>query len=150
MTTLTDPTDRAVGAPGPPTPTPSQQSFAELGVDPAIVAALEEQGIHAPFAIQAMTVADALAGRDVCGKAKTGSGKTLAFGVPLLQRTMAPPATEPGRPKALVLVPTRELAVQVQRGLRARWPRPPDCGSSPSTAVPTSSARSRSCAAAST
>ena len=60
-----------------------------------------------------MTVVDALAGRDVCGKAKTGSGKTLAFGVPLLQRTMARPATEPGRPRALVLVPTRELAVQV-------------------------------------
>ncbi|MGD0880435.1 MAG: DEAD/DEAH box helicase [Acidimicrobiales bacterium] len=108
MTTLTDPTDRAVDD-VPEVP----PSFAELGVDPAIVAALEEQGIHAPFAIQAMTVVDALAGLDVCGKAKTGSGKTLAFGVPLLQRTMAAPATEPGRPRALVLVPTRELAVQV-------------------------------------
>ena len=64
-----------------------------------------------------MTVADALAGRDVCGKAKTGSGKTLAFGVPLLQRTMAARATEPGRPRALVLVPTRELAVQVSEVL---------------------------------
>ena len=89
MTTLTDPTDRAVARPRPiRARAPEEQpSFAELGVDPAIVAALEEQGIHAPFAIQAMTVADALAGRDVCGKAKTGSGKTLAFGVPLLQRT---------------------------------------------------------------
>ncbi len=115
MTTLTDPTDRAVGATQATDPDAldEQLSFAELGVDPAIVAALEEQGIHAPFAIQAMTVVDALAGRDVCGKAKTGSGKTLAFGVPLLQRTMARPATEPGRPRALVLVPTRELAVQV-------------------------------------
>jgi len=115
MTTLTDPTDRAVDAPlaSDPDALEIQRSFAELGVDPAIVAALEEQGIHAPFAIQAMTVIDALAGRDVCGKAKTGSGKTLAFGVPLLQRTMARPATEPGRPRALVLVPTRELAVQV-------------------------------------
>jgi superfamily II DNA/RNA helicase len=117
MTTITDPSDRAlenhVGT-DPDALAPDQQkSFAELGVDPAIVAALEDQGIHAPFAIQAMTVVDALAGRDVCGKAKTGSGKTLAFGVPLLQRTMASPATEPGRPKALVLVPTRELAVQV-------------------------------------
>ncbi len=64
-----------------------------------------------------MTVADALAGRDVCGKAKTGSGKTLAFGVPLLQRTMAARSTEPGRPRALVLVPTRELAVQVSEVL---------------------------------
>jgi superfamily II DNA/RNA helicase len=115
MTTLTDPTDRAVDGtqPSDPDALEDQPSFAELGVDPAIVAALEEQGIHAPFAIQAMTVVDALAGRDVCGKAKTGSGKTLAFGVPLLQRTMARPATEPGRPRALVLVPTRELAVQV-------------------------------------
>ncbi len=106
MTTLADPTDRDL--------TPSDQaSFADLGVDPDIVEALEAEGIIRPFAIQAMTVADALAGRDVCGKAKTGSGKTLAFGVPLLQRTMDAPATEPGRPKALVLVPTRELAVQV-------------------------------------
>ena len=117
MTTLTDPSDRAVdAAPDGDAGTPTaavQPSFAELGVDPAICAALEEQGILAPFAIQAMTVVDALAGRDVCGKAKTGSGKTLAFGVPLLQRTMARPATEPGRPRALVLVPTRELAVQV-------------------------------------
>ena len=115
MTTLTDPTDRAVDGtqPSDPDALEDQPSFAELGVDPAICAALEEQGIRAPFAIQAMTVVDALAGRDVCGKAKTGSGKTLAFGVPLLQRTMARPATEPGRPRALVLVPTRELAVQV-------------------------------------
>ena len=115
MTTLTDPTDRAVDGTQATDPDAleAQPSFAELGVDPAICAALEEQGIRAPFAIQAMTVVDALAGRDVCGKAKTGSGKTLAFGVPLLQRTMARPATEPGRPRALVLVPTRELAVQV-------------------------------------
>jgi superfamily II DNA/RNA helicase len=65
-----------------------------------------------------MTVADALAGLDVCGKAKTGSGKTLAFGIPLLQRTMASPSTKPGRPRALVLVPTRELAVQVSEVLQ--------------------------------
>jgi superfamily II DNA/RNA helicase len=86
-------------------------------VDPALVKALAEQGITTAFAIQAMTVADALAGRDVCGKAKTGSGKTLAFGIPLLQRTMAARSTEPGRPRALVLVPTRELAVQVSEVL---------------------------------
>ena len=67
-----------------------------------------------------MTIADALAGRDVCGKAKTGSGKTLAFGVPLLQRAKATrdaqgpaEATRPARPLALVLLPTRELANQV-------------------------------------
>jgi superfamily II DNA/RNA helicase len=88
-------------------------TFDSLGVDPSLVKALAAQGITTAFSIQAMTVADALAGRDVCGKAKTGSGKTLAFGLPLLQRTMQIRATEPGRPRALVLVPTRELAVQV-------------------------------------
>ena len=125
MTTLADPPERGTApfpaaSPDAPAaasdqaaPEAEQPTFAELGVDPAIAGALEAQGIQRPFAIQAMTVADALAGRDVCGKAKTGSGKTLAFGVPLLQRTMAAPATEPGMPKALVLVPTRELAVQV-------------------------------------
>ena len=61
-------------------------SFAALGVAPELVSALESQGITEPFPIQALTIADALAGRDVCGKAKTGSGKTLAFGVPVLQR----------------------------------------------------------------
>ncbi|MDA8275261.1 MAG: DEAD/DEAH box helicase [Actinomycetota bacterium] len=92
-------------------------AFDTLGVDPALVKALASQGITTAFAIQAMTVADGLAGRDVCGKAKTGSGKTLAFGLPLLQRTMSAPAEEPGRPRALVLVPTRELAVQVSEVL---------------------------------
>ncbi|HEV7887470.1 MAG TPA: DEAD/DEAH box helicase [Acidimicrobiales bacterium] len=85
-------------------------TFDALGVAPALVAALAEQGIIEPFAIQGLTIADALAGHDVCGKAKTGSGKTLAFGLPLLQRTSA---GRPKRPRGLVLVPTRELAVQV-------------------------------------
>ena len=88
----------------------NQPTFEELGVAPELVAALADSGIHRPFAIQALTIADALAGRDVCGKAKTGSGKTLAFGLPLLQ--MAPLA-EPMAPTALVLVPTRELCIQV-------------------------------------
>ncbi|HUR23576.1 MAG TPA: DEAD/DEAH box helicase [Acidimicrobiales bacterium] len=85
-------------------------TFAALGVSPDLVVALAAAGIHEPFAIQALTIADALEGRDVCGKAKTGSGKTLAFGVPLLERTAK---ASPGRPHALVLVPTRELAQQV-------------------------------------
>ena len=59
-------------------------SFAALGVDPRLVDALDAAGITAPFPIQALTIPDAVAGRDVCGKAKTGSGKTLAFGLPLL------------------------------------------------------------------
>jgi superfamily II DNA/RNA helicase len=75
-----------------------------------LTAVLSEQGIVSPFPVQELTIADALAGRDVCGKAKTGSGKTLAFGLPLLMQTKR---AKPGAPVSLVLVPTRELAVQV-------------------------------------
>jgi superfamily II DNA/RNA helicase len=89
----------------------SEVTFASLGVDEALVDSLSQSGVVKPFAIQALTIADALAGRDVCGQAKTGSGKTLAFGLPILQRTA--PGSRPGYPRALVLVPTRELAVQV-------------------------------------
>jgi len=85
-------------------------AFADLGVSAALVTALAEQGIIEPFPIQALTIADGLAGRDVSGKAKTGSGKTLAFGLPLLDRIER---SEPRKPHGLVLVPTRELAVQV-------------------------------------
>jgi superfamily II DNA/RNA helicase len=96
------------------------RTFESLGVSPELNKALADEGIVSAFPIQALTVADALAGRDVCGKAKTGSGKTLAFGVPLLQRAKATQegrgpraATRPAKPLALVLLPTRELAVQV-------------------------------------
>ena len=85
-------------------------SFAELGVDPSLVASLKAAGIETPFAVQALTIPDAIAGHDVCGKAKTGSGKTLAFGLPMLMRT---PRALPRQPLSLVIVPTRELAVQV-------------------------------------
>jgi superfamily II DNA/RNA helicase len=86
-------------------------TFAALGVSAPLVEALAAQGILEPFPIQALTIADALAGRDVLGKAKTGSGKTLAFGVPLLDTIGQ---AEPRRPHGLVLVPTRELANQVK------------------------------------
>ncbi|HEX7133897.1 MAG TPA: DEAD/DEAH box helicase [Iamia sp.] len=89
-------------------------TFEQLGVDGALVKALSEKGIDQAFPIQELTISDALAGRDVCGKAKTGSGKTLAFGLPTLQRV---PEAEPRRPRALVLVPTRELATQVSEEL---------------------------------
>jgi superfamily II DNA/RNA helicase len=96
------------------------RTFDSLGVAEPLVKVLADQGISAAFPIQALTIADALAGRDVCGKAKTGSGKTLAFGLPLLQRTAERVAADgaagparPARPLALVLLPTRELAVQV-------------------------------------
>ncbi|HEY5171419.1 MAG TPA: DEAD/DEAH box helicase [Acidimicrobiia bacterium] len=85
-------------------------TFRSLGLRAEIVDALAAQGIVEPFPVQAATIEDALAGRDVCGKAKTGSGKTLAFGLPSLQTVHA---ARPGHPTALVLVPTRELAKQV-------------------------------------
>jgi superfamily II DNA/RNA helicase len=89
-------------------------TFSALGVDSNLVDALTTQGIKEPFPIQALTIPDALAGRDVCGKAKTGSGKTLAFGVPVLQRLQGVNQRRPGRPpRGLILVPTRELARQV-------------------------------------
>jgi superfamily II DNA/RNA helicase len=90
--------------------TDTPTTFDALGVAPDLVKCLAEQGISEPFPIQRLTIADAMAGRDVCGKAKTGSGKTLAFGLPLIERLE--PA-EPRAPRALVMVPTRELALQV-------------------------------------
>ncbi len=79
-----------------------------------IVNALAKNNITEPFPVQEATIADALAGRDVCGKAPTGSGKTLAFGIPLVVRVEM---AKPRRPRALVLAPTRELAAQIQKDL---------------------------------
>ena len=90
-------------------------TFADLGVPARLCARLDELGITDPFPVQAATIPDALAGRDVCGKAPTGSGKTIAFGLPLLARVGRARAR---RPRALVLVPTRELAAQVQEQLQ--------------------------------
>ena len=100
----------------------TNKTFADLGVHADLCAVLESQGITTAFPIQAMTIADALAGRDICGKAKTGSGKTLGFGLPMLQRVAASEAPVrreggPARPRGLVLLPTRELAVQVHEVL---------------------------------
>ena len=89
-------------------------TFDALGVSADLVASLATRGITAPFPVQQLTIPDGLAGRDVCGKAKTGSGKTLAFGIPLVERTGK---ATPSRPQGLVLVPTRELAVQVSEEL---------------------------------
>ncbi|MBB5847785.1 superfamily II DNA/RNA helicase [Micrococcus endophyticus] len=108
--------------------TAPEQTFADFGVHPAIVQALEARGIVHPFPIQAMTLPVALGGHDIIGQAKTGTGKTLGFGIPALQRAIGP--GEPGwdkleakgsagAPQALIVAPTRELAVQVAGDLTA-------------------------------
>ncbi|MCG8923741.1 DEAD/DEAH box helicase [Lentzea sp. CC55] len=89
-------------------------TFAELGVRDEIVKALSEAGIERTFAIQELTLPIALAGDDVIGQARTGTGKTLGFGVPLLHRVESP---GDGTPQALVVVPTRELCLQVAHDL---------------------------------
>jgi superfamily II DNA/RNA helicase len=101
----------------------TNKTFVDLGVSSELVAVLSAQGITTAFPIQAMTIADALAGRDICGKAKTGSGKTLGFGLPMLQRLAAEKTNgvsvgTAARPRGLVLLPTRELAVQVYEVLK--------------------------------
>jgi superfamily II DNA/RNA helicase len=97
-------------------------TFRELGVLPEICDALDRAGITTPFAIQEMTLSVALLGTDLIGQARTGTGKTLAFGIPVLQRSIAP--TNPayadlpqGKPQALIVAPTRELALQVSNDL---------------------------------
>lgn len=94
----------------------SDNGFAGLGVAPRLVQRLAHEGITVPFPIQAATIPDAIAGRDVLGRGRTGSGKTLGFGLPLLMR-LAGGRTESRHPRGLVLVPTRELAMQVHDAL---------------------------------
>jgi superfamily II DNA/RNA helicase len=103
----TRPADAAHGGP----------TFASLGVPAPLAAVLTAAGIDAPFPIQAAVLPDALAGADILGRGRTGSGKTLAFGIPMAAR-LAGGHTSAGRPRGLVLVPTRELASQVQDVLR--------------------------------
>ncbi|RNG16706.1 DEAD/DEAH box helicase [Streptomyces botrytidirepellens] len=95
---------------------PPAETFAELDMPPALLAALAAEGMAVPFPIQGATLPNSLAGRDVLGRGRTGSGKTLAFGLALLARTAGQRA-EPRRPLGLVLVPTRELAQQVTDAL---------------------------------
>ncbi|MDX3314510.1 DEAD/DEAH box helicase [Streptomyces sp. NPDC054884] len=97
-------------------PLPAVERFADLDMPGPLLAALTAQGVSVPFPIQGATLPNTLAGRDVLGRGRTGSGKTLAFGLALLARTAGQRA-EPGRPLALVLVPTRELAQQVTDAL---------------------------------
>ena len=136
----------------------SEPSFHELGLSEPVSQALAKRDIHAPFEIQSLVLRDAIAGLDILAKSPTGSGKTLAFALPIVERLSA----DDPRPSALVLVPTRELAVQVtaefasiaparglQRRLRLRRrqhahagrrpPRPPTSSLPRPAACPTSS-----------
>jgi len=90
-------------------------TFGDLGVSEEIIAVLADQDITEPFPVQVLTIPDAMAGRDVCGKAQTGSGKTLAFGIPMVEKTVK---SQPKYPRSLVLVPTRELCSQVSEEIR--------------------------------
>ncbi|WP_403022456.1 DEAD/DEAH box helicase [Salinibacterium sp. GXW1014] len=95
------------------------KTFGDLGVGDNITRQLAAMGAEAPFPIQAATIPDVLAGKDVLGRGKTGSGKTIAFGVPVVERLMennGGKGRKPGRkPRALILAPTRELAMQIDR-----------------------------------
>ncbi|MDH3306563.1 MAG: DEAD/DEAH box helicase [Acidimicrobiia bacterium] len=88
------------------------ERFESLGIAPELIATLADRGITEPFPIQTMAIPDALTGRDVCGKAQTGSGKTIAFGIPMVMHRTE---TRPHLPFGLILVPTRELCLQVSK-----------------------------------
>lgn len=92
----------------------SKQTFADLGVSPAVCTALARRGITKPFEVQRLVIADVLAGHDVLGKSPTGSGKTLAFGIPLVDRLDA----NGPKQSALILAPTRELTLQIAEEIR--------------------------------
>jgi superfamily II DNA/RNA helicase len=121
LDTPVDPTDSIdpteASATGPDAAPAPVVDFAALGLPAPLVRALNRGGITTPFEIQQATVPDALAGRDVLGRGQTGSGKTLAFGLPVLARLAERNRARPLHPRALILVPTRELAMQVNDAL---------------------------------
>ncbi|CAL9476180.1 DEAD/DEAH box helicase [Streptomyces sp. enrichment culture] len=92
-------------------------TFADLGLPEGVVRKLAQNGVTVPFPIQAATIPDALAGKDILGRGRTGSGKTLSFGLPLLA-TLASGHTEKKKPRGVILTPTRELAMQVADALQ--------------------------------
>ncbi|MEU6661820.1 DEAD/DEAH box helicase [Streptomyces sp. NPDC046821] len=99
------------------TPAEPTLTFGDLGLPEGIVRKLAQNGVTAPFPIQAATIPDALAGKDILGRGRTGSGKTLSFGLPTLAR-LAGGYTEKKKPRAVILTPTRELAMQVADALQ--------------------------------
>ncbi|MFF9170744.1 MULTISPECIES: DEAD/DEAH box helicase [unclassified Streptomyces] len=100
-----------------PQDTTPEITFADLGLPEGVVRKLAQNGVTTPFPIQAATIPDALAGKDILGRGRTGSGKTLSFGLPTLAR-LAGGRTEKKRPRAVILTPTRELAMQVADALQ--------------------------------
>ncbi|MCE0487988.1 DEAD/DEAH box helicase [Ornithinimicrobium sediminis] len=101
-----------------PVPVTEDNGFAALGLHGDLVAALARQGIATPFPIQTATIPDALAGRDLLGRGQTGSGKTMAFGLPALHRLAELDRARPHKPHAVILTPTRELAMQIVDALK--------------------------------
>ena len=128
----------------------SLTTFAGLGLAESLLAALDRQGFHTPTPIQSGAIPALLAGRDLLGVAQTGSGKTAAFGLPLLQHLAARPSRpQPQTTTALILAPTRELALQIEESLRTLGG---GSGSacSPSSAAARAMPRCSGCAPAST
>ncbi|MEU9775861.1 DEAD/DEAH box helicase [Streptomyces sp. NPDC047968] len=101
----------------PQEPQEPQVTFADLGLPEGVVRKLAQNGVTVPFPIQAATIPDALSGKDILGRGRTGSGKTLSFGLPTLA-ALAGGRTEKKRPRAVILTPTRELAMQVADALQ--------------------------------
>ncbi|MER7172510.1 DEAD/DEAH box helicase, partial [Streptomyces mesophilus] len=99
------------------TPETPEVTFADLGLPEGVVRKLAQNGVTTPFPIQAATIPDALAGKDILGRGRTGSGKTLSFGLPLLAR-LTEGRTEKHKPRGVILTPTRELAMQVADALQ--------------------------------
>jgi superfamily II DNA/RNA helicase len=115
---LTDVTTEVIEAPeATDTPQSPQITFTDLGLPEGIVRKLAQNGVTTPFPIQAATIPDALTGKDILGRGRTGSGKTLSFGLPTLAR-LAGGHTEKKKPRAVILTPTRELAMQVADALQ--------------------------------
>ncbi|MBC9727891.1 DEAD/DEAH box helicase [Streptomyces sp. TRM68367] len=111
-------TDHAVVSEGADeTPQAPEVTFSDLGLPESVVRKLAQNGVTVPFPIQAATIPDALAGKDILGRGRTGSGKTLSFGLPALA-TLAGGHTQKKRPRAVILTPTRELAMQVADALQ--------------------------------
>ncbi|MFA3877031.1 DEAD/DEAH box helicase [Streptomyces sp. MMCC 100] len=109
--------DASTTTEAPESPEAPEPTFADLGLPEGVVRKLAQNGVTTPFPIQAATIPDALAGKDILGRGRTGSGKTLSFGLPTLA-TLAGGRTEKHKPRAVILTPTRELAMQVADALQ--------------------------------